>query len=51
MVFASAGEASRVAEFSIPSAGDKQIQIQDGKPTKLTEAKRVSLDSTEKVFE
>ncbi len=50
MVFASAGEASRVAEFSIPSAGDKQIQIQDGKPTKLTEAKRVSLDSTEKVF-
>lgn len=50
MVYASAGEASRVAEFPIPSAGDKQVQIHDGKPTKLADTKRVSLDSTEKVF-
>jgi hypothetical protein len=50
MVYASAGEASRTADFQIPAAGDKQVQIDDAKPARLAEGKRVSLDSTDKVF-
>ncbi|NPT41009.1 DUF499 domain-containing protein [Paraburkholderia sp. 1N] len=50
MVYASAGEASRTAEFPIPAAGDKKVQIDDTKPARLSEGKRVSLDSTDKVF-
>lgn len=50
MVFASSGEASRIAEFTIPSAGDRQVQIEDNKPAKIADTKRVSLDSTDKVF-
>ncbi len=50
MVYACSGEATRTADFQIPAANDKQVQIDDAKPAKLAENKKVSLDSTEKVF-
>jgi hypothetical protein len=50
LVYAKAGEATKNAEFSIPASGDKRVQIDDSKPAKLPENKRVNLDSTEKVF-
>lgn len=50
MVYACAGEATRTADFQIPAANDKQVQIDDAKPAKLAENKKVSLDSTERVF-
>jgi hypothetical protein len=50
MVYASSGEASRVADFQIPAAGDKRVQIDDNKPARLAENKKVTLDTTEKVF-
>lgn len=50
MVFAISGEATHLVTFSIPSAQDKQVQIEDAKPAKLSEGKKVTLDNTEKVF-
>lgn len=50
LVFAKAGEAAKNSEFSIPAAGDKRVQIDDAKPARLIETKRVNLDSTDKVF-
>lgn len=50
MVYASSGEASRVADFQIPAAGDKRVQIDDNKPARLAENRKVALDTTEKVF-
>ena len=51
MIYASSSEASRSADFQIPAANDKQVQIIDAKPARLAESKKVSLDSTEKVFD
>jgi hypothetical protein len=50
LVFAKAGEATKNTEFSIPASGDKRIQIDDNKPARLLESKRINLDNTEKVF-
>ena len=50
LVYAQAGEANRAADFSIPAAGDKVVQIDDGKPARLNEEKRINLDTTDKVF-
>lgn len=50
MVYASAGEATKLADFQIPAAGDRRVQIDDAKPARLAEGKKVTLDSTEKVF-
>jgi hypothetical protein len=50
LIYAKAGEANKSTEFSIPASGDKRVQIDDTKPAKLPESKRVNLDSTEKVF-
>lgn len=51
LVYARSGEAAKNADFQIPSAGDKKIQIDDSKPAKIAESKRVTLDNTETVFE
>lgn len=51
LVYARSGEAAKNADFQIPSAGDKKVQIDDSKPAKLAETKRVTLDNTETVFE
>jgi hypothetical protein len=50
LVFAKAGAASKNMTFSIPASGDKRVQIDDHKPARLQDSKRVNLDSTEKVF-
>ncbi len=50
LVYARSDEATKNADFQIPSASDKKIQIEDSKPAKLIEAKRVALDNTEMVF-
>jgi hypothetical protein len=50
LVYAKAGEATRSADFQIPHSGDKRIQIDDTKPAHLTSGKRVSLDTTDRVF-
>ncbi len=49
LVFARAGEATKTADFCIPASGDKTVQIVDAKPARL-QAKRVSLDTTDRVF-
>lgn len=50
LVYAKSGEASKTAEFSIPHVGDKTIKIDDTQPARIQSAKRVSLDTTDKVF-
>ncbi len=50
LVYARAGDATKLTDFQIPSAGDKKVQIDDSKPAKLSETKRVTLDNTEMVF-
>lgn len=50
LVFAKSGEATKSTEFSIPASGDKRVQIDDHKPARLIDSKRVNLDNTEKVF-
>lgn len=50
LVFAKAGEAMHNGDFQIPGAEDKKPVIDDIKPAKLSETKRVTLDSTDKVF-
>ncbi|OEF00652.1 AAA family ATPase [Vibrio crassostreae 9ZC13] len=50
LVYAKSGEASKTAEFSIPHVGDKTVKIDDTKPARINSAKRVSLDTTDKVF-
>lgn len=50
LVHAHAGDAVRDADFPISSTGDNKVQIDDSKPAKLSESKRVTLDNTESVF-
>ncbi|MCC5517983.1 DUF499 domain-containing protein [Vibrio splendidus] len=50
LVYAKSGEASETARFSIPHVGDKTVKIDDTKPARINSAKRVSLDTTDKVF-
>ncbi len=50
LVYAKAGEATRTADFQIPNSGDKTVQIDDTKPARLNSGKRVSLDTTDRVF-
>ena len=50
LVYAKSGEATKTADFSIPHSGDTTVQIDDTKPARLSSAKRVPLDSTDKVF-
>jgi len=50
LVFARAGEATRNDDFQIPGTGEKGPVIDDSKPARIADTKRVTLDSTEKVF-
>lgn len=50
LVFAKAGEANKSQEFSIPATGDDRVRIDDTKPARLPETKRINLDNTEKVY-
>jgi hypothetical protein len=50
LVYAKAGEATKTADFQIPHSGDKRVQVDDTKPAHLNSSKRVSLDTTDRVF-
>ncbi|MBL1275688.1 MAG: DUF499 domain-containing protein [Ectothiorhodospiraceae bacterium] len=50
LVYAKAGEATKTADFQIPRSGDTKVQIDDTKPARLNGDKRVSLDTTDRVF-
>lgn len=50
LVFAKAGEANKSQEFSIPATGDDRVRIDETKPARLPETKRINLDNTEKVY-
>lgn len=50
LVHARSGDATKEADFKIPSTGEKIVQIIDTKPAKLSEDKRITLDNTETVF-
>ena len=39
-----------MADFQIPHSGDTKVQIDDTKPARLNSDKRVSLDTTDRVF-
>jgi hypothetical protein len=50
LVFAKSGEAATSKDFQIPRTGDKKVQIDDTKPARIGGGKRVSLDTTDRVF-
>jgi hypothetical protein len=50
LVAARAGEVEKGAKIPIPPDGDDRVIIDDQKPARLTENKRVSIDTTDKVF-
>ncbi len=50
LVYATSGEASKTDDFSISHLGDKTVKIDDTKPAKINSARRITLDSTDKVF-
>lgn len=50
LVFAKSGEATKTVDFQIPNSGDREVQIDDAKPARLSAAKRVSMDNTQQVF-
>ena len=49
LVYGSAREANKTADFQIPAGSDKTVQIVDTKPARL-HAKRVALDTTDRVY-
>lgn len=51
LVYASADEANTRADFPIPAGGNAVTAINDIKPARLVETKKVNLDSTEKVYQ
>lgn len=50
LIAAKAGEVEKSAKIQIPSAGDDRVTIDDRKPARLADAKRVSIDTTDKAF-
>jgi hypothetical protein len=50
LIAAKAGEVEKSAKIQIPSDGDDRVTIDDGKPARLAESKRVSIDTTDKAF-
>jgi hypothetical protein len=50
LIAAKAGEVEKSAKIQIPSDGDDRVIIDDRKPARLAESKRVSIDTTDKAF-
>ncbi len=50
LIAAKAGEVEKSAKIQIPSDGDDRVIIDDRKPARLAASKRVSIDTTDKVF-
>ncbi len=49
-VYAVAGEAEKTAQFKIPPADGDPVRIDDDRPLRVNETRRISLDDTEKAF-
>ena len=50
LIAAKAGEVEKSAKIQIPSEGDDRVVIDDRKPARLADTKRVSIDTTDKAF-
>lgn len=50
LIAAKAGEVEKSARIQIPSAGDDRVIIDDRRPARLADSKRVSIDTTDKAF-
>ena len=50
LIAARAGEVEKSAKIPIPSDGDDRVIIDDRKPARLADTKRVSIDTTDKAF-
>ena len=50
LVAAKAGEVEKTVKISIPPAGDDRVIIDDRKPARLADTKRVSIDTTDRAF-
>jgi hypothetical protein len=50
LIAAKAGEVEKSAKIPIPSAGDDRVIIDDRRPARLADSKRVSIDTTDKAF-
>lgn len=50
LIVAKAGQVEKSAKIQIPSDGDDRVVIDDRKPARLADSKRVSIDTTDKVF-
>jgi len=50
LVAAKVGEVEKSAKFVVPPEGDERIVIDEQKPARLADAKRVSIDTTDRAF-
>jgi hypothetical protein len=50
LIAGKSGEVEKSAKIQIPSDGDDRVIIDDRKPARLAESKRVSIDTTDKAF-
>lgn len=50
LVAAKAGEVEKAARIQIPADGDERVIIDDAKPARIPESKRIAIDNTDKVF-
>ncbi len=50
LIAAKAGEVDKSAKIPIPADGDDRVIIDDKKPARLADSKRVSIDTTDKAF-
>ncbi len=51
LVAAKAGEVEKTTKIAIPADGDDRVIIDDTKPARIPESKRIGIDNTDKVFE
>ena len=50
LVYAKSDEANKTEDFKIAQSGDNRVEIDDVKPARLNSSKRLSLDTTDRVF-
>lgn len=50
LVAATAGEVEKSARFLIPADGDDRVVIDDAKPARLSEDRRIAIDTTDRAF-
>ncbi|TVQ88665.1 MAG: ATP-binding protein [Chromatiaceae bacterium] len=50
LIAAKAGEVEKAAKIQVPADGDDRLIIDDNKPARIPEGKRVNIDTTDKAF-